>query len=202
MKFPIFASFIIFVLVFTRTIHRQRRKQESIENNFWEKERLANATRRKPLDALDYIRIPLEKFPTDLMASDETVAECIRILDTLSHQKIVNFTGFTNTDLKLEYGAANLNILADYDQNYTLLVLTLQKWADRLWEAGYRKEALPLMEFAIETHTDISQTYYKLATAYRDKGDTSRIQSLIDTAQTLRSANKDVIVRTLQESYL
>lgn len=202
MKFPIFASFIIFVLVFTRAIRRQGRKQESREKSFWEKERQANATRRKPLDDLDYIRIPLESFPTDLMPSDETVAECIRILNTLSQQKIVNFTGLTNTDLKLEYGAANLDILADYDQNYTLLVRTLQKWADRLWEAGYREEALPLMEFAVETHTDISQTYYKLAEAYRDRGETSRIRALADTAQTLRSANRNVIVRTLQESYL
>ena len=40
-------------------------------------------------------------------------------------------------DLKLEYGTANINDLSQYDQNYTLLVRTLQKWAEALAAADH-----------------------------------------------------------------
>ncbi len=202
MKFPFFASFIIFVLVLARIFRKQRRIQQNQEDAFWERERLANNTRRKSLDHLDYIHIPMDRLPLGLMTQDETVADCLNTLETLSSAKIVNLTGLTNTDLKLEYGAANITVLSEYDQNYTILVRTLQKWADVLWDAGFQKEAVSIMEFAVETHTDISHTYYRLAEYYQSHGEASRIRSLLETAETLHSANKNAIVRTLQKSYL
>ncbi len=212
MKFPFLASFIIFILVLTRVIRKSRRKQEAQEQSFWDREQMANSVRRKPLDDLDYIDISLEKltiseeFLSDFtakhpeMASD--AADCRETLEMLSKEKIVNLTGYTNTDLKLEYGTANITALSEYDQNYTLLVRTLQKWADLLWESGHRREAVSVLEFAVETDTDISRSYYLLAEYYKETGNSDKIHVLIETAKSLRSANKDIIVRTLQESYL
>lgn len=212
MKFPFLASFIIFILVLTRVIRKGRRNQEAQEKSFWERERQANSVRRRPLDDLNYIGVSLEKLTMSNAYLDDfsakhpekasEVAECRETLEMLSKEKIVNLTGYTNTDLKLEYGAANITVLSEYDQNYTLLVRTLQKWADLLWETDYRAQAVSVMEFAVETDTDISRSYYLLAEYYKETGDTSKIQSLVETAKTLRSANKDIIVRTLQESYL
>lgn len=201
MKFPFLASFIIFILVLTHRIHRQRNEEASNEKSFWERERAANSVRRKPLDNLEYIHIPTESLPMHLMEEDETVADCLNTINGLLEQKIVNFTGYTNTELKLEYGAANIDLLSDYDQNYTLLVTTLQKWADTLWNADYKKEAVSIMEFALSTRTDISRTYYKLAEYYTSNGQSEKIGLLVDTAEKLRSANKNTIVRTLRESY-
>lgn len=201
MKFPFLASFIIFILVLTHRIHRQRNETASKEKAFWEKEQAANSVRRKPLDNLDYIHIPMEKLPTDLMTEDETVADCLNTINELSEQKIVNFTGYTNTELKLEYGTANIEPLSAYDQNYTLLVTTLQKWADVLWNADHKEEAVSIMEFALGTRTDISRTYYKLAEYYTSNNQGEKIELLLDTAEKLRSANKKSIVRTLRESY-
>lgn len=201
MKFPFLASFIIFILVLTHRIHRQRNEEASNEKSFWERERAANSVRRKPLDNLEYIHIPTESLPMHLMEEDETVADCLNTINGLLEQKIVNFTGYTNTELKLEYGAANIDLLSDYDQNYTLLVTTLQKWADALWNADYKKEAVAVMEFALSTRTDISRTYYKLAEYYTANGQGEKIGMLINIAEKLRSANKNAIVRTLRESY-
>ncbi|MBQ4537257.1 MAG: hypothetical protein II994_06520 [Lachnospiraceae bacterium] len=212
MKFPFLASFIIFILVLTRVIRKGRRKQEAQEQSFWDREQMANSVRRKPLDDLDYIDISLEKLTiSETFLSDFTakhpeiasnVADCRETLEMLSKERIVNLTGYTNTDLKLEYGTANITALSEYDQNYTLLVRTLQKWADLLWENGYRTEAVSVMEFAVETDTDISRSYYLLAEHYKETGNSDKIHVLIETAKSLRSANKDIIVRTLQESYL
>lgn len=201
MKFPVLASFFIFIIVLTRRIHLMRNRQEAEEKSFWAREREANNTRRKSLDNLNYIQIPLEKLPTHLMTEDMNVRDCVDTLRNLSTLKIVNLTGYTNTDLKMEYGAANISALSEYDQSYTLLASTLQKWADILWNADYKKEAVSIMEFALETHTDVSAAYYKLAEYYHAQGEDSRIASLIETAESLRSLNRNVIVRTLKKSY-
>ena len=131
----------------------------------------------------------------------EEIDSCLLDLHDLSSCKIVNLTGWTNTDLKLEYGTANITPLTEYDQNYTVLVRTLQQWADVLCEAEYVYEARILMEFAVSTGTDISRTYYKLADIYASRGEFSQIEDLIMKAEALRTMNKKTIVRTLRESY-
>lgn len=196
-----FASFIALILLITVSIKRQAKQTRQKEEAFWSRERRANAVRRKPLDNLKYVKIPLETFPTHLLNDDPQVLECIDILETLTSRNIVNFTGFSNTDLKLEYGTANIEALTEYDQNYTLLVRTLQKWADLLLSAGYAKEASTLMEFAVSTDTDVSRTYYLLAEYLVSHGQAAQVDRLVRTAENLRSANRDSIVKNLRDKY-
>ncbi len=202
MNLIILASLIIFCSLVSMNLKRNKKQNKDTEQSFWNREHESNSVRRKPLNNLEYITIPLEQFPTQLLREDSTVNECIEILEVLSSQPIVNLTGYTNTDLKLEYGTANITVLMEYDQNYTTLVRTIQKWADILLENGFSSEAEILMEYAVSTGTDISRTYYKLAENYAIRLETERIKKLIDTAETLRSSNKNIIVRTLRESYL
>ena len=141
MKMPFFASFIVFIILVSYEIAKSRRTTAEKESSFWEKENRANSTRRKSLDDLNYIRVPLEDLPMDTMADDETVSECHQTMRHLAQSPIVNFTGISNTDLKLRYGAPNIELLMGYDQNYTTLVRTLQKWAEKLHEAGHTAPA-------------------------------------------------------------
>lgn len=201
MKFYILASLMLFILVLSRTLSKQKKKQQQQTESFWARERQANAVRRKSLDNLEYIHIPFDSLPTRLRAEHPVIKECLEILQTLSEQPIVNFTGKSNTDLKLEYGTSNITALSNYDQNYTLLVRTLQKWADVLWDLDCRAEAAAVMEFAVSTRTDISRTYYKLAEYYHRYGETEKIAALVETAKSLNSANCASIVHKLQESY-
>lgn len=199
MKMPFFASFIIFIIWLSYELHKTRRSAEQRENTFWEREAQANSTRRKPLDNLNYITIPFESLPMDIMTEDEKIAECHQLLHTLSTSPIVNFTGYTNTDLKLEYGAPNIELLMRYDQSYTLLASTLQKWADKLYEAGYTQEAKSILEFALSTNTDVSGTYRLLASIYSSEGHPEKIDGLLHLAENLKSGSKNIIVRTLKE---
>lgn len=198
MNFGFLASFITFSIVISYTIKKQARKERRSEKDFWDRESRANSVRRKSLDNLNYITVPLERFPTHLMRDNRDVMECIEILESLTSQKIVNLTGWSNTDLKLEYGTANITVLSEYDQNYTLLVRTLQKWADVLIEAGHPCEAASLMEFAVSTNTDVSSTYYRLADYWAAMGDREQIERLIKVAEGLRSANRNAILRYLR----
>lgn len=200
MKPLVLASLILFCGLIAYENKKHKKMHNNQEKSFWAKEREANNVRRKSLDDLEYISIPLDTFPTNLMPEDETVADCLKILQELCSQKIVNFTGISNTDLKLMYGAPNINLLTEYDQNYTLLARTLQKWAVVLYKNGYVDETQTILEFAISTKTDVSKSYYLLADIYKQKEQPEKIQHLIDVAGTLNSALKNSIVRTLQES--
>ena len=199
MKYPIFASFVIFCLVIRHALRRSRRISENSEENFWDRENRANATRRKPLDDLEYVKVALEELPTDCFLTDEVVSDCIRLVTELSEKKIVNLTGYSNTDLKLKYGVPNLPELMEYDSSYTLLVQTLQKWADRLWENGYTEEAVRIMEYEVKIRADVGTAYRKLAAYYRSHGTPEKVEELIAVAEGLRSASKNHILRSLKE---
>jgi len=200
MKLPFFASFIVFCLWLFYELKKQRRKEDHLEDSFWAREAAANNTRKKPLDNLEYISIPFDFLPMNILKEDEEVAECHRLLFSLSEQKIVNLTGMSNTDLKLEYGAPNITILMEYDQNYTILARTLQKWAAILYQSGYMDEAKTILEFAVSTKTDVSATYSILSEIYNKTGQTQKIESLLQIAEGLNSAMKPTIVRILKES--
>lgn len=198
MNLFLLASFIVLVIFLSRQLKKQSKIRAQKEESFWSRERRANAVRRKSLDDLNYIKIPLETFPTRLLNDRADVLECIGILEDLTSQKILNLTGLSNTDLKLEYGTANLNLLSEYDQNYTVLARTLQKWADLLIQNGYAKEAVPLLEFAVSTGTDVSRTYYALAEYYTAVGREEEIRRLRETVKNLRSGSRDIILKHLR----
>lgn len=202
MKFFILASLILLGFLIYRASRLQRKESTLEEKSFWEREEEANSVRRKPLDGLEYITIPLDALPINVLPDNEVIANCSKIITGLADQRIVNLTGYSNTDLKLAYGAANLTALTEYDDNYTLLARTLQEWADALHTAGLTTEAQNVLEFAIDTHTDVSRSYYLLAEIYAGNLDYSKIENLADAAASLRSSNAQTIVRTLQETYL
>ena len=200
MKFPLLASFIVFVAWLTFELHKHRNLDEKYEKSFWEKEAEANSTRRKSLDDLAYIHIPYDSLPMHLMEDDAQVAEYLQILLELKNSTIVNFTGISNTALKLKYGAPNITLLTTYDQNYTILVRTLYRWGLKLYQSGYEDEARTIFEYAISCKTDVSGTYKLLAEIYKEHNQSEKIEELLQVAESLNSATKNFIVRMLQES--
>ena len=201
MNLTIIASFIIFASIVSIFIKRSNRNTEKEQLSFWEKEQQANDVRRRPLDDLDYVSIPLDTLPVTVMAEDSSVRDCLDTLSVLSEEKIVNFAGITNTDLKLTYGTANISVLSQYDQNFTLLVQTLQKWAETLHCAGYTAEACQILEYAVSIHSDAGTSYRLLASIYDREGQQEKVAALYDAALALTSPSGKTIARTLKEAY-
>lgn len=200
MNLLLFASTFALALAIAITSKRNVKSRAAIEQEFWERERAANNTRRKSLDDLAYIRLPMEIFTMDLLPDDPKVEDYRQTILSLKELPIVNFTGLTNTDLKLRYGAPNINLLISYDQSYTLLVRTLQQWAQALYDGGYSNEACQLLEFSVSTGTDVSATYRLLCKIYQEQGTPEKISALYLVAETLNSANQKTIVGILQEA--
>ena len=200
MKFPLFASFIVFIIWFTIQRIRRENKDYAIKQSFWEKERRANNTRRQPLDDLPYIKISYDSLFLHLLPDNERADEYREAFHSLSESQIVNFTGISNTDLKLKYGAPNIDLLTRYDQNFTFLARTLQQWASLLYENGYTKEAREILELAVSIKTDVSGSYRLLCKIYREENTPEKIKELYPIAESLNSMMKNTIVRILQES--
>ena len=130
---------------------------------------------------------------------DSLICEYFETLKTLSENPIVNFTGISNTDLKLMYGAPNIDLLSRYDQNYTILVRTLQSLSQALYEKGCPEEACQFLEFAISIRTDIASSYKLLSSIYLQNGQPEKISALIPVAENLNTSLSKHIVSSLKE---
>ena len=196
----LFPFFILLLIWFNFNRARMTRKGKKAQDEFWELESRANSTRKQSLDGLPYIYLPLRDLPflSDTMDSpDSELASIEKKIRDISEKKIVNLTGISNTELKLQYGAPNLEFLTEYDENFTILCRLLFRWGARLNELAFQREAIQVLEYGVQLGTDIRGHYLLLANLYRNTSQNSRIQKLIDQAETLNSINKNSIIRGL-----
>lgn len=187
MKYPFFASFILFIIFLRLRMRSLEKHEQKTMDSYLKRESETNATRKKPLDDLNYVQIPFDKLPDSF--DEQLVA--------LSNQKIVNFTGYTNMDLKMMYGPANMTVLSEYDAAFTELVCYLQKWATELISSDKKEDAITVLEYAVEIDSDIYATYDALAELYLETNQAHKIDKLKEHASTLRSLNKKKILNML-----
>lgn len=213
MRLPIlFLTFIWFCLWLGIKFRSNRSKADRAEQSFWDKEREADFARVRPLDDLAYVTVDLNALPYERLIDDAVAQDAAESIRALAKERIVNLTGISNTDLKLQYGAANLEALSSYDQNFTALVTALQKWARALLDAvassteeltrDLHDDARTLLEYAVSVGTDISASYRDLADLYirtlpRDDART-QIEALLKKAEGLNSMTKSRLVQDLQ----
>lgn len=211
MKYPFFASFIVFGFLFSFSMKKRTKNEKKYVENFWERERLADSTRRKSLENLDYITVPLRDLPLDVLSELPEVEEFHNKLRELSGKKIVNFAGRSNTDLKLTYGAPNINLLSEYDQNFEELITLLQEWASFLlqnWGDGAqacpekeRKQAAKkILAYAVSVGSDIFATYERLIKLYLEEGELNELSGLREKAEKIRSLSKGRILAMIEEA--
>ena len=201
MKYPFFASFIVFCLWLMYEIHKHRNMDEKNFKAYIDEEVKANNTRKKPLDDLQYITIPIDSLPTNILKNNTIISDFIDTIYYLSENPIVNLTGISNTELKLRYGAPNLELLTQYDTAYTTLVRTLYEWGKALYENGYSADAKTVLEYAVSIKTDVSDTYLTLAKIYSEEDNKDKIKELISDASEINSLMSKTIINKL-ESFL
>ena len=199
MVFPVLTIVVLFIILMFAANKKSDREMKAPLEEFWKKEQESNLVRKQSLEDLHYIRIPEDFFSFSYNEQeDPDAAEAMTILNSLKDEQIVNFTGLSNTDLKLSYGAANLPLLSRFDQNYTLLARALQSLAEYLVRKEQKKDAIRVLEFAVETRTDISASYKLLGDLYIENGSPEKVNDLIPKAAALNSALSGAIVRSLE----
>ena len=173
------------------------RQEKATIDSFWNREDRANSTRKQDISQLEYITIPLDSLPFK-ETNDTKLSEYQETVKNLAEYKILNLTGISNTDLKLQYGAANLEVLSLADQRFTTLARTISGWGNYLYDRGYIPEARQVLEFGISCRTDVSANYITLAKIYKES-DPERIAALKETAESLNSLTKNSIIERLEE---
>ncbi|MCR5421507.1 MAG: hypothetical protein K6E98_10895 [Lachnospiraceae bacterium] len=219
---PIFTTIVIGFLAIMIYMKSSATRFNTGDEKRIREESIANSVRKQSLDELGYINIPFESLPfknlpesssesspvpsSEISPADPvtTSPEDILKIDEanilkLKDSKIVNFTGISNTDLKLKYGAPNLTVLSEYDHNFTDLVKYLDKWAEDLLEQGFIEDARKVLEFAIECRTDLKSSYTNLADIYVENFEFDKLDHITEIAGELNSIMKEPIIRALKE---
>lgn len=191
----IFLSFSAAYFI-ARANQRTSRKLTQDKQKFWNRESESNFVRRADISNLEYLKPDFDKLPLDT-AKELGLSDIVSNLEKLSDKKIINLSQYTNTDLKMMYGPANLDSLSEYDNNYTVLIRTLNTLGDALYEKGDPENAKCIYEYAISIGSDISNTYVKLGTIYYESNDIAALNLLIDRADKLTSLSASLITTKL-----
>lgn len=155
--------FIFLIIVFRFYSNKHTAKQEQVIDDFWAKEREANTTRKQNIEGLDYISLPTELIPNSLHTEEETK------LLALTSEKMIDLTEYTNTDLKLKFGASNLEELSQYEQNYVSMIRLIPDYSRQLYDAGLTEEAKKLLEYGMALENNSGSIYNTFNELYQSQ---------------------------------
>ena len=208
MFLPLLTSFLIFIAFVQIAIRKGDTRQKEENAAYFKREHDANFVRKKDLSNLDYIRIPIDRLPFRASPDNPEILDAENTVRRLADQKIVNLTGISNTDLKLTYGTANITPLSEYDANYLELARALNKWGRELYADGRYEEAGQVLTFAVETRSDVTQTWHlyidfiRFHAGLTPDAITQTLQSRLPIAESLDSLSRDAILAELRDAIM
>lgn len=188
---------LVFLAIYAMKRRRQEQAQKKVTEDFWAREREANTVRKKDISHLDYLPFSLEKLPVGKCLDSELLA-CEDTLKQLADKKMLNLSAYSNTDLKFMYGAANLPILTECDDNYHALSSAILSYAMRQIELDRTDEAIEILEYAMELSMDSSQIYLQLAELYRKTQASDKIAGIIRTVSTMDASFQKLVLPKLE----
>lgn len=183
--FPFLTIFLIGIIMLAIKLRQAQKSHDEKVDRFWEKERDADMTPPKDLDRIEYVKMPLsdfamgEYFDSEIEMIEEALSGC-------ANNRMININGMTNTDIKLEYGAANLEQIAEYGDNFSRMTLLLCDYAKALMEKEDYERAQRVLEFGYEVGSDISSNYMLLGDCYAASGDRTKLDALIADLPNIR----------------
>ena len=198
MLFPILGIVLVGMIALALRYRYLNKKMDNDNEAFYERERKANATPKKDISNLTYIKVPLEKFPIGQIEDDE-----IKVIEdklvALSEKDILNLVGKTNTDLKEEYGVPNFDKMQEVGENFNELTVTLVEYGNELILRNMLDEAISVLEYGIAIKTDVSKNYTLLGDCYKQKNQPRKIKVLREQAVRYDGIMRESIIRHLDE---
>lgn len=195
---PIFLiCIIVFVIWFRVKMKKNDKKNDAQNESFWEREVQANFSRKKDISELTYLSVPESAFPLNASADEEEEYLIKEVLEC-SHRKMLNLSGYTNTDLKEKYGVVNLEELSNCDQNFTYFIRALNKWGDYLYKHDDFARAKQVMELSLSIGSDISNVFITLGNIYATEGNEAKIDDLIQQVEDSNIVLKDATIKKLK----
>lgn len=200
MKFFLLPSITILIWVLNHNIRKSNKGKKKDVRSYLDREDAANSIRRQDIASLPYVKVPLDTFPLDITLNDEKkqlkIAEYRKEILNLSEKPMLNLIGISNTELKEQYGPANLEQLTICDQNYSRYIRTLHLFAECIYDE-YPAEAVKLLEYCLSIGTDISGTYDILGKYYLSHQEQEHFDQLYNRIPDKDSIAGKVIIKKL-----
>lgn len=198
--------FIIILVVIQLYLKKNDTSQQNNIKQFWEREQKANLVRKKDINGLNYVKwdetLPSKESSntlTSIINDNNEAATAYNNIMSLKDKQMINLTEYSNTDLKLKYGVANLELLTEYEDNYTSLIKNIATLGHILMEHNDMQEAVAYLEYGIRIGSDIRSNYADLKNIYSTQNNTSGLNRLKQYASLIKSVNKDIIINMLNE---
>ena len=196
--------FIIILIVIQLYLKKSTRSGSERSKKYWEREQKANSTRKQDISTLNYIKwddslpaIDNSLTLADILNNSPEALKAYNNIQTLKTEPMLNLSEYSNTDLKLKYGVANLDTLTQYEDNYTSFIKSLSELGHILIEHKDISDATAFLEYAVKIGSDIRLTYNDLYALYSEAGNASKIRQLRQYASIIKSVNKDLIVSAI-----
>lgn len=195
---PIFLiCIILFTIIIRVKLKRSDSSSSAANENFWEREHQANFARAKDITTLDYINTPDDLLPFG-DTTDERELDLQKQVQNCLSTKMLNLSQYTNTDLKEQFGIANLEALSDYDQNFLTFSHALNNWGVYRYEQKDFENAKIILEYALSLRCDISSIYITLGHIYAHENDLAKLDGLIEDIKQSEHPLKESIAKQLQ----
>lgn len=196
--------FIIILIVIQLYLKKSTRSGSERSKKYWEREQKANSTRKQDISSLNYIKwddalpaIDNNLTLADILNNSPEALKAYNNIQTLKTEPMLNLSEYSNTDLKLKYGVANLDTLTQYEDNYTSFIKSLSELGHILIKHKDISDATAFLEYAVKIGSDIRLTYTDLYALYSEAGNASKIRQLRQYASLIKSVNKDLIVSAI-----
>jgi hypothetical protein len=203
MRIPIlFSLFLIFLIIFNIKLKKSTRQKAIQTQSFFQKERESMFVRKKSLDSLHYITLDLATLPLRELDPDSTplykkaYAKQESVVSKASLPMV--HMEESNIDLKLTFGPANLEIIIQYEENYTQFMRALLQWALALQEAALYEECIQVLEISTALRSDFSKTYILLRDLYIATHQKHKLPDLLTLAQSIPSLTMAKAVRHIE----
>jgi len=184
--FCLMPALLFCILVFIVFLKYKLSKVETEESqqldDYLRLERKASLPIRKSLKNLSFIELPLDELPFHPNQSTK-LDKIEKQIKVLSKEKICNLSGTTNTELKLRYGAGNLDELSEYDENFAKLLRLLADWSEELYNLGFDEDAVMIATTAINYQSDVKKTFTTLARIYKKQNQIEKVYELLPIAE-------------------
>ena len=97
----------------------------------------------------------------------------------------------------MQYGVANLQILIQYDENFSKLSRTLAKWGKLLFAAGELTAAEKVLSYAVACKSDIEDVFITLAKIYHQTGNELGISDLVKSCDCFDELRRENIINQI-----
>lgn len=204
MRIPIFFVFFIIIIVVSHIrASRSENNLDGSQKRFWEKEQASHYVRKKELTEEDYIKGHVDLIP-DFKESDyeawgkTSLYKAQEQLRETASKEMINLSGMLNSDVRLKYGTAQLDLIESLENNFNNYIQGLSLLGSELAQLDHKDIGQTLLEEAIQVGSDVSHTYMNLSDLYKDSENTEALKELLKKSSQLNSIMKSKIIKHIE----